>query len=176
LKVPLRLGNSGAYAVLFTAQTVAAAFLFWVVYPIFISVLTHVGEYQELRISTQIAILGGITLLHFCYWTRLKWIAVTPPFHSILAAHICSFVGRLSFLFSGALFSSIFFRHVPQLDMFPPFGQALFKTLYVAGILFSFFCYSLELERLGKAVGDLPQKARQPRLPTQPVDRQRRSN
>jgi len=68
-------------------------------------------------------------------------------------------LGRVSFLFSGALFSAIFFRHLPQLDFLPPFGQALVKILCVAGILFSFFCYSLELERLGKAIGEPPQKS-----------------
>ncbi|MBB3149640.1 hypothetical protein FHS21_006094 [Phyllobacterium trifolii] len=159
LRMRPRLGNSGAYAVLLTAQTVAAMYLFWVVYPIFSRLLTHVGEYQELRISSQIAILGGVTLLHCSYWTRLKWVSVTPPFHSIFLSHLCSFVGRVSFLFSGALFSAIFFRHLPQLDFLPPFGQTLVKILCVAGILFSFFCYSLELERLGKAIGEPPQKA-----------------
>ncbi|WP_457301226.1 hypothetical protein [Phyllobacterium sp. P5_D12] len=126
----------------------------------FHGVLTHLGEYQELGMSSHVAILGGVIILHCSYWTRLKWVSVTPPFHSVFVSHLCSFAGRVCFLFSGAFFSAIFFRHLPELDAFPPFGQAVVKTLYVAGILFSFFCYSLELERLGKAIGESPQKAR----------------
>lgn len=59
-------------------------------------------------------------------------------------------------LFGGALFSAIFFRHLPELDAFPPFAQAFVKSLYVAATLFGLFCYSLELDRFGKAVEDRP--------------------
>ncbi|TXR47098.1 hypothetical protein FVA77_21905 [Phyllobacterium endophyticum] len=153
-----RMGNSVAYAILMTVQTAAALHLFWVVYPVFRGVLTRLGEYQELDPSTHVAILGGVIVLHCSYWSRLRWVSVTPPFHSIFVSHLCSFAGRVCFLFSGAFFSAIFFRHLPELDSFPPFGQALIKALYVAAILFSFFCYSLELERLGKAMGDSTRK------------------
>ena len=81
---------------------------------------------------------------------------VTPPFHSVFVAHLLFFASRVSFFFGGALFSAIFFRHLPELDVFPPLGQAVVKLLYVAGVLFGLFCYSLELDRLGKAIEDQP--------------------
>lgn len=99
-----RLGNSVAYAILLTAQTAAVVHLFWVVYPVFHGVLTHLGEYQELGMSSHVAILGGVIVLHCSYWTRLKWVSVTPPFHSVFVSHLCSFAGRVCFLFSGAFF------------------------------------------------------------------------
>ncbi|MFW8646266.1 hypothetical protein ACOJBO_45670 [Rhizobium beringeri] len=49
-----------------------------------------------------------------------------------------------------------FFRHLPELDAFPPFAQVFVKSVYVAGTLFGLFCYSLELDRFGKAVEDRP--------------------
>ncbi|WP_246706617.1 hypothetical protein [Rhizobium leguminosarum] len=62
--------------------------------------------------------------------------AVTSPFHSVFAAHLLFFASRVSFFFGGALFSAIFFRHLPELDAFPPFAQAFVKSLYVAATLF----------------------------------------
>jgi uncharacterized membrane protein YhhN len=70
------------------------------------------------------------------------------------------FASRASFFFGGALFSAIFFRHIPQLDALPPLGQAIAKTLGVAALLFALFCYSLELERLGRSMEERAAKAR----------------
>ena len=156
MNVLLRLPDGVAYAVLLTAQTAAATFLFWMVFPIFHSIVTHLGERQVLDFSEQIAIVAGAALLHCCYWTRLKWVPVTPPFHSSFVAHLCFFASRISFFFGSALFSIIFFRHLPELDALPTFGQAVVKTLYIAGTLFGLFCYSLELDRLGKAIEERP--------------------
>ena len=61
------------------------------------------------------------------------------------------FAGRASFFFSGAPFTMILFRHIPELDVFPPLEQSVIKILILMRILFALFCYSLELERLGKA-------------------------
>ena len=144
------------YAVLLGAQTVAALVLFWMVFPIFYSLVTHLGERQKLDFTQQIAIVASAALLHCFYWTRLKWVPVTPPFHSVFVAHILFFASRVSFFFGGALFSAIFFRHLPELDVFLPLGQTVVKSLYVAGVLFGLFCYSLELDRLGKAVEEKP--------------------
>lgn len=81
---------------------------------------------------------------------------VTPLFHGVFVAHLLFFASRVSFFFGGALFSAIFFRHLPELDAFSPFAQAFVKSVYVAATLFGLFCYSLELDRFGKAVEDRP--------------------
>jgi hypothetical protein len=101
-------------------------------------------------------LVASAALLHCCYWSRLKWVPVTPPFHSSFVAHLLFFASRVCFFFGGALFSAIFFRHIPELDAFQPFGEAVVKILYVAGTLFGLFCYSLELDRLGKAIEEPP--------------------
>lgn len=46
----------------------------------------------------------------------------------------------------------IFFRHVPELEAFSSFGQATFKGFGVIWVLFALFCYTLGLDRLGKAI------------------------
>jgi hypothetical protein len=68
--------------------------------------------------------------------------------------HLFLFASRVSFFFGGALFSVFFFRHVPELDQFPSFIQGAVKLLEVLLVLFSLFCYSLEIERLGRARED----------------------
>lgn len=108
-----RLSDGVAYTVLMTAQTAAAVFLFLMVFPIFHSLVTHLGERQVLDFSKQIAIVAGAALLHCCYWTRLKWVPVTPPFHSSFVAHLFFFASRVSFFFavrSSRRFSSGTFR------------------------------------------------------------------
>lgn len=144
------------YASLLAAQTAAAFILFWMAFPIFYNLVTHLGERQVLDFSRQVAIVASAALLHCFYWTRLKWVPVTRPFHSVFVAHLLFFASRVSFFFGGAFFSAIFFRHLPELDIFPPLGQAVVKLLHVAGVLFGLFCYSLELDRLGKAIEDQP--------------------
>ncbi|WP_260694715.1 hypothetical protein [Rhizobium leguminosarum] len=103
-------------------------------------------------LSDQVGIGASAALLHCFYWIRLKWVPVTSPFHSVFVAHLLFFASRVSFFFGGALFSAIFFRHLPELDALPPFAQACVKSVYVAATLFGLFCYSLELDRFGKAV------------------------
>ncbi|MGX9992586.1 hypothetical protein ACS4RR_026210 (plasmid) [Rhizobium sp. Z1P35] len=144
------------YVGLLAAQTAAALILFWIVFPIFHGLVTNLGERQALDLSDQVGIVASAALLHCCYWTRLKWVPVTSPFHSVFVAHLLFFASRVSFFFGGALFSAIFFRHLPELDAFPPLAQAFVKSLYFAATLFGLFCYSLELDRFGRAVEDRP--------------------
>ena len=56
------------------------------VFPIFYSLVTHLGELQVLDFSQQVAILASAALLHRFYWTRLKWVPVTRPFRSVFVA------------------------------------------------------------------------------------------
>ncbi|KAA1177228.1 hypothetical protein FP026_25375 [Rhizobium tropici] len=147
-----RPSNGTLYALLLAGQTIAASALFMKVFPIFHDVLTHLGERLTLDIADQISITAVAVTLHCCYWIRLGWVTVTVPFKSTLISHLCIFIGRLSFLFGGALFSAVFFRHVPELDVLPTFEQSAVKLSYIALILFGLFCYSLELDRLGKAL------------------------
>lgn len=156
MKSKSRVPTLWIYVGFLATQTAAASVLFWIIFPIFHGFITHPGERQALNLSDQVGIVASAALLHCCYWTRLKRVPVTPPFQSVFVAHLFFFASRVSFFFGGALFSAIFFRHLPQLDAFPPIAQTLVKSLYLAGALFGLFCYSLELDRFGKAVEDRP--------------------
>ncbi len=147
-----RRSSGAVYALLLAAQTAAASALFWIVFPWFRRMITHIGEQQQMKLSQHITIMALAVLLHGFYWTRLKWVRVVVPFQNVLLAHLCSFWSRVSFFFGGALFSTLFFRHLPELDALPSFGLSAVGVLEIVVVLFALFCYSQELDRLAKAL------------------------
>ncbi|UCI05663.1 hypothetical protein [Mesorhizobium sp. B1-1-8] len=141
-----------AYPILIGLQTLAASFLFWTIFPVFKRLVASFGQTLDIELGTQAAVVAGTIALQGLYWARHNWVAIRAPFENALVGHLLMFASRASFFFAGVLFSALFFRHVPELDAFPPLGQVLAKGFIVLGVLFSLFCYSLELERLGRAI------------------------
>ena len=146
--------NNVCYIMLMVVETAAATFLYLTIFPIFRQVITQLGEPQDISPYQQAAVACGALVLQACYWVRFRWVAVPAPFRNALVRHLFLFASRVSFFFGGALFSVFFFRHVPELDQFPSFIQGAVKLLEVLLVLFSLFCYSLEIERLGRAGED----------------------
>jgi hypothetical protein len=144
------------YFGLLTVQTAAATFMFWVVFPLFQQMIARLGEPQVLSVPVEVMIICGTLALQSAYWARYRWIAVRVPFRSAVIGHLVQFAGRASFFFGGALFSVIFFRHLPELDTFPTIEQAASRGLLVMWMLFALFCYSLELDQLGRAMEEVP--------------------
>ena len=143
---------AAAYGGLLVLQTAAASCLFWMILPIFRRMVARLGEPQNLELWRLATIMGCVIVLQSCYWIRLQRIPIYIPFRNVVVGHLLLFASRASFFFGGAFFSVIFFRHVPELSALPPMSQGIAKALTVLAILFSLFCYSLELERLGKAI------------------------
>jgi hypothetical protein len=147
-----RKRNGILYACLLGVQTAAASFLFWIVFPLFRQMIERPGEPQELRLIVDIEIMLGALVLQCAYFARYRWIAVRAPFHSAFVGHLVQFASRISFFFGGALFSALFFRHLPELERLPTIEQLLPRGILVLWVLFALFCYSLELDRLGRAI------------------------
>ena len=55
---------------LLAAQTAAAFILFWLVFPIFFSLVTHLGEQQKLDFPQQLAIVSSAALLPA---SQIRW-------------------------------------------------------------------------------------------------------
>jgi hypothetical protein len=138
------------YALLLAAQTAVASFLLWTTFPIFLELISAPGRSQIVDVPTQALIVGGTVALQCCYWFRFYRVAICAPFRSTLLSHLLMFASRVSFFFGGAFFSALLFRHVPMLEGLPPLGQAVISGFAVSAFLFALYCYSLELERLGK--------------------------
>jgi hypothetical protein len=141
-----------AYVSLLVVQTAAASCLFWADLPIFLRIASSLGQPQELETWRLAAVAGSVAVLQCCYWIRLQRVSIYAPFQNILIGHLIVFASRVSFFFGGVFFSMVFFRHLPELDVLPLIAQGVTKALAVLTILFSLFCYALELERLGKAI------------------------
>ena len=152
-----RRKNAFAYGALIVLQSIAVAFLLRIIFPIFYSVVSHLGERQQVPVSTLLVILEVALVLQVSYWARMRWVEVRAPFRSVFVSHLLSFAARLAFLFGGVLFSTIFFRHLPESNSLPPLGQSLLQGALILLVLFGFFCYSVELERLAKAIEDPPE-------------------
>jgi len=149
-----RWKNPAAYAGLLILESVAVVFLIWIVFPIFYSVMTNLGARQEISVQTLFAILAAAIILQASYWTRLIFIAVCVPCRSVFLSHLVGFSARLAFLFGGVLFSTVFFRHMPEAATMPPLGDAILRGSGLMLVLFGFFCYSQELDRMAKAFED----------------------
>ena len=60
--------------------------------------------------------------------------------------HVILFLSRLNFIFAAAVFSAVYLVRFNELEM------SLWGFVLLSGVLFSMFCYTLELERLGRAL------------------------
>jgi hypothetical protein len=60
--------------------------------------------------------------------------------------HLILFLSRLNFIFAAGVFSAVYLVRFNDLDI------SLLGSVLLFAILFSIFCYTLELERLGRAL------------------------
>ena len=85
-------------------------------------------------------------IIQICYWLNQHWFATLRLGHNLLLGHIILFLSRLNFIFAGAVFSAVFLIRWNELEV------SLLAFVLLSTVLFSIFCYSLELERLGRAL------------------------
>jgi len=95
--------------------------------------------------------IGTVFVMQVAYWYRLLRLSI--PFQSSrpILNHALLFVGRLSFIFGGALFSVAFFRHLPVMNQDANVLLTARRGVLLCGAVFALFCFSLELERLRHA-------------------------
>ena len=66
----------------------------------------------------------------------------------LVLGHAIQFLGRLSFVFIRGMFSVVFFTRFESLEF------SIWKVLFLLVVLFSLFCYTLDLDRLAKAFSE----------------------
>jgi hypothetical protein len=101
-----------------------------------------------------LATIGTLLVMQVAYWYRLLRVPIPFESSNVILNHLLLFLGRLSFIFGGALFSLVFFRHLPELDRSADVPLLLGRGLLLGYGLFALFCVTLELERLGHALGN----------------------
>ena len=153
----VRRGTRTVYMLLLAVQIVGAMFLIATILPDFRQLARYPGEQLPYLRGDDFALIIVLVIMQAAYWVRLQYVPIPFKGSSVLLNHLLLFLGRLSFIFGGALFAVVFFRHLPELG---PSADPLLmarRGLLLAGMLFVLFCFALELERLGAALGSNPQ-------------------
>jgi hypothetical protein len=156
MKANLDNGNQRVvvYLFLLAVQITGALVFIWKELPAFNQLLRNPGEQLPYIAYDDLTTAGILVAMQITYWYRLKCVAIPFRGPNPFVSHLFLFLGRLSFVFGGALFAVVFFRHLPALDADAD-ADALLMTargLLLGGALFALFCLTLELERLGRAL------------------------
>jgi hypothetical protein len=113
--------------------------------------LRHPGQQLPYTPYDDLTTAGILLAMQVAYWYRLRRIPIPLQGSNPILSHLFLFLGRLSFIFGGALFAVVFFRHLPALDDDADMLLMTGRGLLLGGALFALFCLTLELERLGHA-------------------------
>jgi hypothetical protein len=129
-----------SYGFFFLIGTAGIILILWDGIPIFRKLV------QFQRVSTvndEIIWLTAIALIQFAYWKCLRH---DPPFdipRRPFLAHIILFVSRLIFIFVSGVFSFVVYRYSDRFDL------TFARSSLVIAIMFSVFCFSRYLEKIG---------------------------
>src|SRR5712692_2954021 len=132
---------------LFSAESVGALIILWNGVPIHRRLLMgHTTQQADPIVFVLCAI--AVILIQGAYWIRLQCLPPLRLDRQLLLGHAIQFLGRLSFVFIGGMFGVVFFTRFEELEF------SVWKVLFLLAVLFSLFCYTLDLDRLGKAFSD----------------------
>jgi hypothetical protein len=147
------VGDTWRYFFLFAMQTIGAAVLFWYALPLFRQVLLDPGGHVA-RPENLVWSLSAITLMQAGYWIRHRLRLPLPQLlRNALVGCVVLFVARMSFVLATAVFGFVFIVRRPELQI------PTSRYLVVIIALFALFCYTQELEQLGRAlIGRDPSK------------------
>jgi hypothetical protein len=136
--------NASRYLFLFAVQTIGATILFWYAVPLFRQVLLDPGGHVP-RTENLVWSLSAITLMQAGYWIRHRLRPALPQFRNALVGYIVLFVARMSFVLATSVFGFVFIVRRPELQI----PASRYFLVIIA--LFALFCYTQELEQLGRA-------------------------
>lgn len=149
-----KLNPRAAYLLLLAIQIAGAFFVVWREVPDFRQLALHPGEQLPYMRYDDFSTVGALIAMQAAYWYRLRYIPIPFQGSHVILSHILLFLGRIGFIFGGSLFAVVFFRHLPELEQDANAWLMARRGLLLAGFLFSLFCVTLELERLGRAFED----------------------
>jgi hypothetical protein len=135
----------GLYLSLLAAETAGIAIILLMGVPIYHEMMRDLSGHKP-----QPGVLwwawAGVILVLSSYILRIRLRLPLLRSDHAIAGHIISFVARLSFVAATSTFSLVFLNHFGELNL-PPRRMVL-----ILALLFSLFCWNLELERLAKAL------------------------
>jgi hypothetical protein len=136
--------KTAVYWILFLGQTTGDGTILSHLIPLFRQLVTS-GVVEKASPKILILAVLGVILIQVCYWLAQYRFSTLRLHYVPLLGHLVLFLSRLNFIFAAAVFSAVYLVRFKELDI-SFLGFVLLST-----VLFSIFCYTLELERLGKA-------------------------
>jgi hypothetical protein len=133
------------YLILFGIQTIGALIIIRIALPLYRAVVADPAAHQ-VRVDRTIWALVAMALMQAGFWLRHRLQPPPPQFRNALIGYLIWFLGRMSFLLATAVFGFVFIVRRPELNL--P-ASRYFLTL---ALLFAYFCYTQEVERLGKSL------------------------
>jgi hypothetical protein len=129
--------------VLLVLELCGAAVVLWHGVPIYRELLA--GNFNQAEPLVRLWVAVATALIQAGYWLRYLHQASPSLPRQVLAGHVLMFLARLNLIFTGGVFSAVFFVR---------FDQAKFSfsgTGLLFMVLFSMFCVTLDVERIGAA-------------------------
>jgi hypothetical protein len=142
------------YLLLFAIQMFGSDFIVWQGLPAFRQLLLSPGAQPASTPYDGNAVVAVLLTMQVAYWYRLLRVPIPFRGSSLALGHLFLFLGRLNFIFGSALFSIVLFRHVPELGPGADILLMVHRGVVFVISLFALFCFTLELERLGMALGE----------------------
>jgi hypothetical protein len=135
------------YWILFLGQTIGDTTILSHLIPLFRQLVTS-GLHEKTPPKILVFATLGVTMIQVCYWLAQCWFTTLRLGHNSLLGHVILFLSRLNFIFAAAVFSAVYLVRFNELEL----EISLWGFALLFGVLFSIFCYTLELERLGRAL------------------------
>ena len=136
--------NIKRYYLLFAGQTLGICVVLYLGLPFYRQLLINPTDYPGSGVSVPLAALAIVTI-QVCHWCNRRAAARIHGMDLPFMRHLLLFFARLNFGFTGSMFALDFYQRIHEVRFFP---------LGIAGILavlFSVYCYSVELESLADA-------------------------
>ncbi len=158
LAKPISRSSAGldvlTYVLLMAVQLFGSDFIVWKGLPAFRELVLAPGQQPATTPYDDNLTLPIILLMQAVYWYRLLKVAIPFTGRRLILSHLFLFLGRLNFIFGSALFSIVLFRHLPELGPDTDLVLMARRRVLMVITLFALFCFTLELERLGEALGE----------------------
>ena len=139
-----RVDDHLLYWILLGMQTLGVSILFWYGVPHYREVLRDPAAH-EFGLGVFLWAMPSIALMQLGYWYSFRRRLFPPEFDQPLIAHVVMCLARFGFVLASGVFSLVFLA--PK-----PFSIPVGRSVLTIIVLFSVFCYTLELQRFGQAL------------------------
>jgi uncharacterized membrane-anchored protein len=141
----------GLYLLLLAVQTAGVVMVLMNGVPIYRQMAGDFSKHQSQPGVLWWAVMAA-ALIQVAYWLRIRLQPPLPRGVHVVISHLVSFVARLSFVLASSSFAVMFLVRFEQLSLSPR------RIALVLALLFSMFCYTLELDRLARSLQGVPRE------------------